>query len=545
MTRRNRRGALYLGAVVAIVALFTLTYDYGMTTLESRPKPWYHSFEIVVQTLTTTGYGEDAPWDSMEMHLLVVTMQLTGIGLILTAVDVFAVDWLREALSPSPPTAATDLSDHVVICGYTPRGEAFVSELDSRDQPYVIVEPDRGTAVDLHRREYRVIHGDPESVVTLEAASLGDARVLVADAADDTNASIVLAAAEAAPEVRRISFVEDSELAEYHRIAGADEVFSPRQLLGRSLAGQVPTAVTTDAEEGIEIGDDFELAELPVQSGSELAGTTFGEASIRYRTDANVIGAWFGPEFRSPLTPEDRLDADTTLLVAGQPGELDALRQLTASELRTLSTRRVVVAGAGDAGTAAREALSVPGIDVTVLDIDPSMDPDVVGDARDPDVLAEAGIEAASSVVFTLSDDTTATFATLIARETNPDLRIAVRANEKENTRKLYRAGADYVQSLARVSGRMLVSTVFEDQEVLAYDRRVELVKVPASALAGETLTSASVRERTGCTVLGVERDDDLITDLDPDSFRFEPEDTVLLAGIDEAVTRFEQTFGD
>jgi Trk K+ transport system NAD-binding subunit len=479
------------------------------------------------------------------MHLLVVTMQLTGIGLILTAVDVFAVPWLRDALSPSPPTAVTDLSDHVVICGYTPRGEAFVSELDSRDQPYVIVEPDRETAVDLHSREYRVVHGDPESVATLEAAAIADARVLVADAADDTNASIALSAAEAAPDVRRLSFVEDSDLAEYHRIAGADEVFSPRQLLGRSLAGQVPTAVTTDAEEGIEIGDDFELAELPVQSGSELAGTTFAEASIRHRTGANVVGAWFGPEFRSPIGQDDRLDADTTLLVAGQPGELDALRELTASELRTLSTRRVVVAGAGDAGAAARDALSVPGIEVTVLDIDPAREPDVVGDARDPDVLAEAGIGDASSVVFTLSDDTTATFATLIARDTNPDLRIAVRANEEENTRKLYRAGADYVQSLARVSGRMLVSTVFKDQEVLAYDRRVELVKVPADALAGETLTSARVRERTGCTVLGVERDGETLTDLDPDSLRFRPEDTVLLAGIDEAVNRFEATFGD
>ena len=64
--------------------------------------------------------------------------------------------------------------------------------------------------------------------------------------------------------------------------------------------------------------------------------------------------------------------------------------------------------------------------------------------------------------------------------------------NDDANVEKLYRAGADYVQSLATVSGRMLTSTVFEDEEVLAYDKRINVVRLPAGSLAGSTTNSTS-----------------------------------------------------
>jgi len=47
-----------------------------------------------------TGYGEDAPWQSPQMNLLVIVLQLVGIGFLLSAVDVFVVPWLQEALRP-------------------------------------------------------------------------------------------------------------------------------------------------------------------------------------------------------------------------------------------------------------------------------------------------------------------------------------------------------------------------------------------------------------------------------------------------------------
>ena len=554
MALRTRRTVYYLALVVATTLLFTLVYNVGMAVWEGRPQPLYRSLEIVIQSFTTTGYGQDAPWRTPQMNLLAITMQLTGIGLILTAVDVFAVPWLRDALTPSAPESADDLRNHVIICEHTPRTEAFVTELDARGRAYVLGEADEERAGRLHEDGYRVVHGDPESTDTLRAAGIESALAVVADAADDTNASIVLSARDARPDVRVITLVEDASLARYHRAAGADEVLSPRQLLGSSLARQVPTTVTTDMVSGIEgedgsaiplpNGNDFELVELTVAENSDLHGKTFGEAHLRERFGVNVIGAWFDGDFQTPVGMDERLASRTRLLVAGESAQVEALQAATASTVRQFGPQRIVIAGFGDSGRAAADALADSRAEVTVLDAEADADADVVGDARDPETLAAAGIADASALIVTVADDTTAIFVTLIAREVNPDLYIVVRANEEVDVQKLYRAGGDYVQSLATVSGRMLASTVFEDEEVLAYDKQINVVRLPAGSLVGSTIVDERVRTETGCTVVAAVRDDETITDFDPEQFSFEAGDEVIIAGTDEATTEFERTFG-
>ncbi|PCR91299.1 potassium channel family protein [Natrinema ejinorense] len=540
---RSRRTRHYLVLVAVATVGSTLLYNYGMATWENDPQPLFRSLGIVFQSFTTTGYGEDAGWATPQMYMLTIGLQLMGIGLILTAVDIFAVPWLRNTLAVTPPSAVTDLEDHIVICEYTSRGEAFIEELESRGEAFVVVESDEETATGLHEADHRVVHGDPESTTVLENAGIERARAVVADSADDTNASIVLSAREANPDVRIVTLVEDQRLAAYHEIAGADEVLSPRQLLGESLAHRVPTAVTTAVDEGIEIGNDLELVELSIADGSDLCGRTADEIQPRERFRVDGIGAWIDGEFESPIPPDREFDTGMRLLVAGEPERIDTLRAEAMSTVHPFSAQNVIIAGYGEAGVAAGDALADTNTRVTVLDSADRDGVDIVGDARDPAAVRETGIDDASAVIVTLDDDTTAIFATLVARDLNPSVDIVVRANDTENVQKLYRAGADYVQSLATVSGRMLASTVFEDEEVLAIDRQVDVVKLPAGRLTGRTVVDANVRSRTGCTVLAAVRDGETITEFDPSSFVFEERDEVVLAGTDESVRAFEERF--
>jgi len=543
MAVRSRRTVFYLALVIVTTLVFTGAYNLGMAVWEGRPQPLYRSLEVVIQSFTTTGYGEDAPWTTLQMNLLAVVMQLAGIGLILTAVDVFAVPWLRGALTPSAPEALRDHANHVIVCGHTPRTEAFIDELVARDRDYVLVEPDAEAAADLHEAGYSVIHGDPESTEVLENAALSSALAVVADIADDTNASIVLSAHDADPDVRVITLVENASLARYHRAAGAAAVLSPRQLLGESLATEVPTAVSTVVDEGVTIAEDFELVELSVQPGSDLGGQTFAEAGLRDRFGVNVLGAWYGGDFVTPVEPTHEIEPGARLLVAGETAGVASLAEATASVIHALTPQEIVLAGYGDSGQAAYRPLAETGSNLTVVDIESKPAVDHVGDARDPAVLREAGIGEASAILLTLADDTTAIFATLIARDLNPDIRIVVRANQEENVQQLYRAGADYVQSLATVSGRMLASTVLEAEEALAYDKQVSIVQLPAAGLAERTLASAGVRTRTGCTVVAVIRDDEALTEIDPDTFEFAAHDEVVVAGTDEDIARFDRQF--
>lgn len=305
----SRRTAYYLALVLITTLAFTVAYNAGMAVWENRPQPVYQSLEVVIQSFTTTGYGEDAPWQTPQMNLLAILMQLAGIGLILTAVDVFAVPWLRNVLTPSTPEAVPKLEDHIIICEHTPRTDAFITELDARERDYVLIESDSETASDLHETGYHVIDGDPESTETLENASIGCAKCVIIDTADDRSASIVLAVRDAAPAVRVITLVEDADLTQYHTAAGADRVLSPRQLLGKSLAEQLPTVVTTEIDDGITIGEDFELIELTIEEESNLGHTTFAEAALQDRFGVNTIGAWLESDFKAPPRSRGRISA--------------------------------------------------------------------------------------------------------------------------------------------------------------------------------------------------------------------------------------------
>ena len=539
-----RRTLLYIVALGGIILGYAFAYDYGMATFENDPQPFLRSLRVVVETFTTTGYGSDAPWSTTEMRLFIIVMDITGVIMIFLALPVLLFPLFEEAMeTTAPSTVENGLNDHVVICQFSPRGETLVTELDTWNVDYVIVEPDRTRANNLYEDGYYVIHADPQSVDGLERARLSSARAVVADASDQVNTSIILTAREVDESVQTVSVVKEPDRAKYHDLAGADAVLSPRGLLGESLASKVTTGISTTLGDSIEIGEDFDIAELPVHRGSDLVGTTLADSGIREETGANVIGAWFRGQFVSPPDPDAELDGSTVLLVSGTERQLEQLKEMTLSSVRGFRRGETVVIGAGEVGQTITSALTNAGVPHTLLDQTDEPGVDVIGDATEPEELQHAGVGEARTVILALSDDTDTEFATLVIRDLNPDVEIIARAEESENVQKMYRAGADYVLALSTVSGRMLASTILEDEDVISMDQQVEVIRVAADGLGNTTLGEADVRSRTGCTVVAIERNGSVITDLGPD-VTIEPTDKLVIAGTDDGITRFKSVFG-
>jgi len=540
----QRRTGVYVLALIGIILGYALAYDYGMSAFENEPRTFLKSLQIVVETFTTTGFGSDGDWQSTGMLLLIIVMDITGVVLIFLALPVLLFPLFEEAMETTAPnTVENGLSDHVVICQFTPRGETLVTELDTWNVDYVIVEPDRDRANDLYEEGYQVIHADPQSVDGLEQAHLSSARALVADASDQINTSIILTAREVDESVQTVSVVKEPDRAKYHDLAGADAVLSPRGLLGKSLASKVTTGVSTTLGDSIEIGEDFDIAELPIHRGSDLVGATLAESGIRERTGVNVIGAWFRGQFVSPPDPDAELDGSTVLLVSGTERQLKRLKEMTLSSVRGFRRGETVVIGAGEVGQTIVSALTRANVSHTVLDKTDEPGVDVVGDATGPGDLRAAGVDDARTVILALSEDTDTEFATLVIRDLNPDVEIVARAEESGNVQKMYRAGADYVLALSTVSGRMLASTILEDEDVISMDQQVEIIRVAADGLGNTTLGAADIRARTGCTVVAIERKGAVLTDLGPDT-TIEPTDQLVIAGTDDGVSRFQSRFG-
>jgi Trk K+ transport system NAD-binding subunit len=537
----NRLARYYLAVLVGSILLFTAIYDAGMTLFEGRPRTFIDSLEVVMQTYTTVGYGQDAGWESPQMTLLVVVMQATSLLLIFSAFPAIIVPLIEDSLSTTPPTAREDLTDHVVVCNSTTHTEALIDELESRDIPYVILEPDREAAINLYERDVEVVHGDPESMADLERVNVGQARTLVSDADDEVDMSIITSVKELVPELPVYSIAEDTDLAEYHELAGADKVFLPRELLGMGLANKVRNTVVTEFEGGATVGEGFEIGEVPVRSGSELAGRRLTEDGITDRTSARIIGAWSRGRFHTPPFDGLRLDDQTGLLVVGTGKALDSLADLAGSEVRQYGRGTVLVLGFGMVGRTVTDALVTDGIDRTVVDIEDGARVDVVGDVTEEEVLEAAGVREARTVVLALDDDTTTLVSSFVVSNLASDIEIVARVDEHENVAKLYHAGVDYALALSTVAGRLLAAEILESDQSVTLDRQVRLVRREPGALAGKRLDEAAVRERTGATVVAIEHRDGRVNTNLRGWAEISATVHLIVAGLDEALEQLDE----
>lgn len=88
--------------------------------------------------------------------------------------------------------------------------------------------------------------------------------------------NIITAVEEGAPGVPVYSLVADDGDATYHELAGADETFRARTLLGRGIANEVRNTVRTEIDGPVTLGEESETVEIAVDRGSGILPGTIG-----------------------------------------------------------------------------------------------------------------------------------------------------------------------------------------------------------------------------------------------------------------------------
>jgi voltage-gated potassium channel len=179
----------------------------------------------------------------------------------------------------------------------------------------------------------------------------------------------------------------------------------------------------------------------------------------------------------------------------------------------------VIVCGWGRVGRTIAAHLQGAGTEVVVVDNDPSRvalvdGAAVEGDATDDDVLREAGIERAATLIAALSTDADNLYITLSARAMRPDLFIVARARMEAAEPKLAQAGANRVVNPQKIGGARMAAlatqpAVADFLDVVMHDGSLEfrLGEVPleqGSPLIGRTLRDTQIRDRTGALILAV-----------------------------------------
>ena len=225
---------------------------------------------------------------------------------------------------------------------------------------------------------------------------------------------------------------------------------------------------------------------------------------------------------------------------------------------KMIENGHLIVLGYGDVGKQIVEVLQDSDVRFVVVDINEHELENanfeyVVGNGADEDVLKEAGVESASTVIVTLNDDTNAIFATLITRGLNPESTILARANSVKSIDKIYKAGADYVASLSIVAGQILAkmtATCMDgvcediDEDIMLYEG-IEIEKHhvhKGSNLIGRSVAELDFRHKVGCTIIGIERAREITTDIAP-SMIIKEGDVVAVVGSRDQISAFKQQY--
>jgi Trk K+ transport system NAD-binding subunit len=540
MLRSHKRFVVLIGALVALLLMLTLIYMLGMNYLEGKPRNFWQALQWAAGTTSTTGYGSDTSWQHPVMVIFVVLTQFMGVMLIFMVLPIFLIPFLEERFETKLPNEAVHTKNHVVIFDYGPTVATLITELAQADIATVIIDEDETEARHLHALGHQVIVGNLEEGV-LQKTNLAEARALIVNGSDDRNAVTILAARQLGFGGEILALVEDP----YHRqpmiLAGASSAYTPRHVLGAALAARASQKVSPTVAGIQHLGHKLQVAEARITRDSVLVGKTLADAGLGQHAGVTVIGQWVGGKLISPPTSDMRLEAGGILVLVGNDDSIRDFMNLCAGARRLRRDGPFLIGGGGEVGRKVAQLLKDCGEQTVMIDTRPGPGVDRVGNVLDTQILQQAGLDNVQAVILALSADSTTLFTTVIIKDLAPDVPVIARVNSAENVERIYAAGADFALSISQVSGQLLAMRLL-GKESVTVDPELQVVKVSMRGLENHHPKRGDLREKTGCSVVAVERGDELLVEFGAD-FVFQRGDAVYICGSAEATQKFDALF--
>lgn len=553
----NEGSRINLSLVVKLL-LFTLVLILVYSSLfhvfmvqEGQQHSFVTGIYWTMTVMTTMGLG-DITFQTDTGRLFTILVMLSGMGMLLVVLP-FAflqflfLPWLQNRIKMGAPRMLpVDTSGHVVVSYRGPVAGGLIEHFNERGIPYVIMEPQPETAAAMHREGISVIYGNPEDVESLRRVRIDQARLLIANGADTTNTNVILTAREVVPELPIIAFASHKDSIDVLELSGATQVLPLKHWLGRRLANRVGGAQVRSHVVGMY--RNMVVAEVPVRNTS-LESMMIEETMLREDYGVNVLGIWRHSQFY-PVSPDYELTPECVLIVIGHISRLKSLDDRLFYEHP--NPDQVILIGVGRVGRSAVEALVNKGVKVHVIEKDrQALDRvgvevhTIPGDASDIEIIKQAGLMEASTVILTTHDDAMNIYLASYCRHLNPKLRIISRVTHERNVEAVHRAGADFALSYTTLGVSAILSELDKDSLSIA-GGTLDLFseRVPHS-LIGKTIAQSRIGEQTGLVVVALEKPDGTLLVTPTADEILHADMRIVMIGEDTHRKRLERIFND
>ena len=546
-TRINlKRLILFVLLLIGVMMLFTFLFQV-ISSYEGQEHSWIAGFYWTMVTMSTLGFG-DIVFHTDLGRVFSATVLLTGVVFLLvmlpfTFIQFFYAPWLEaQAQARAPRKLPAETKNHILITKYNSVAIALIEKLKTFQYKYWIVIPELSEALEISDMGYEVVHGNVDDPEMWKKLRVEQAAIVVANDNERVNTNVTFTIRELTESVTVISFTNSDDAVDILKLAGSNLVLNLSEMMGQALVRRV---VSGSARVHV-IGrfQELVIAEAPAME-TPLVGKTLTETRMREMTGVNIVGIWERGKYQ--IASSDTLIKEQSILVL--VGTVASLRRY--DELMGIyhaTDAPVIVLGGGKVGTVVAKALKERQIPFKIVErregLDTFSEHHIVGDAADFSVLKEAGIDDAHTVIITPNEDDTNIYLTLYCRRLRPEIQIISRATLDRNLHTLRRAGADFSLSYSTMGANAIFNYLQSGEMVmLAEGLNIFKVDMP-DKMCGKRISDLELRDRTGCTIVGVEKNGEIILQPEPD-FVLNKVQKIILIGTLESEKRFWKYYND
>ncbi len=539
----------FLALLIIMITAYSILFHYIMA-YEGKDFSYLTGFYWTLTVMSTLGFG-DITFTSDLGRAFSILVLVSGVIFLLVMLPFAFIQyvytpWLEAQKKTSAPRKIpSSTSDHIIIVGISPITLNLIELLTKYGFNCILLCPDISTSLDLEDQNFNVIVGDYDDGTTYKNLGFDRSTLLLALDTDIKNTNIVFSARVENDKVPIIARAENEDSADILALAGATKVFRYRKLLGESLASKV------EGHRGhfsyLTTFFNLIIAERNIDNTS-LVGKSLRETSLRAKVGVNIVGLWEKGRFILP-SPDEVLPQGTTLVITGTQEQLDSFDEALSTQVAVPSLQLVLVLGGGNVGISAAVELKNNNINVVVVDKIPIKNiPEgikfIQGDASDFDILLEAGISKATSVIITTHDDDTNIYLTIYCRRLRQDIQILSRATLERNINILHKAGANIVLSLVSMMANSVVNMLAPGKIFMLHDGLSLFRARVNKELEGKSLIASNIRSKTGCSVVGIKMKKGNIQ-VNPDPYHiFTKNEEIYLIGDDDAHDSYIDYYG-
>jgi voltage-gated potassium channel len=239
-------------------------------------KDYFDAVYWAVITATTVGYGDIVPVTiegKFATAILVVAGILT-IAFSTSIVTTSLVERIELIKQSRVENEVQKLKTFTIICGYKILSKYLVEELLKQNKKILIIEDNDEKVAKAKNNGLLVIKGDATDTDFLRKIGVGrNVDTIIALEEDDaTNLSIVLGARMLDQNIQIIALVNESEVDNKLKLAGADFIVNSNQLSAYVASEYIGQPVAFEAVDGILLEGDMsaEVNEIEIVDGMNV-----------------------------------------------------------------------------------------------------------------------------------------------------------------------------------------------------------------------------------------------------------------------------------